>query len=349
MRKLTVSLIALCGLVALSGCNVLRDLTKEENDRISPLETNITKARQLGAEKCAPVELAQAEVAVEYFKHEARESWEPTDKVDMYFQKAATADKALMAKVESNCMQKPMAPAPAPMAAPTPAPAPKMEAAPPPPPPPAPKDTDGDGVYDDSDKCPDTPKGVKVDSVGCPLDTDGDGVYDYQDKCPGTPKLVKVDSVGCPLDTDGDGVYDYQDKCPTTPRGVPVDTEGCNIKKIPFNLNIEFDTGKSTIRPTAENKERLAAAAEFMKKYPGVSATVEGHTDNVGGADYNKKLSLARASEVRKHLIETYGIEASRLGAAGYGFERPIADNKTPEGRQKNRRIEATLETTIKQ
>ncbi|MBU1052453.1 MAG: outer membrane beta-barrel domain-containing protein [Proteobacteria bacterium] len=90
-----------------------------------------------------------------------------------------------------------------------------------------PPDSDGDGVYDYLDKCPDTPKGVEVDENGCPLDTDGDGVYDYLDKCPDTPKDVKVDEDGCPLDTDGDGVYDYLDKCPDTPKGVKVDENGC--------------------------------------------------------------------------------------------------------------------------
>ena len=92
-----------------------------------------------------------------------------------------------------------------------------------------PLDTDGDGIYDSMDQCPGTPKGVKVDGKGCPLDTDGDGVYDYLDKCPGTPKGVKVDAKGCPLDTDGDGVYDYLDKCPDTPKGVTVDAKGCPL------------------------------------------------------------------------------------------------------------------------
>jgi hypothetical protein len=97
----------------------------------------------------------------------------------------------------------------------------------PPPPPPPPLDSDGDGVPDNLDKCPGTPKGVKVDKVGCPLDSDGDGVPDYIDKCPGTPKGVKVDARGCPLDSDGDGVPDYKDKCPGTPKGVKVDKNGC--------------------------------------------------------------------------------------------------------------------------
>jgi OmpA-OmpF porin, OOP family len=91
----------------------------------------------------------------------------------------------------------------------------------------APKDADGDGVSDKLDKCPDTPKGVKVDAFGCPIDTDGDGVPDYLDKCPNTPVGAAVDASGCPLDSDGDGVPDYLDKCPNTPKGVKVDAAGC--------------------------------------------------------------------------------------------------------------------------
>jgi len=91
------------------------------------------------------------------------------------------------------------------------------------------KDTDKDGVPDKIDKCPDTPKGVAVDALGCPLDSDNDGVPDYLDKCPDTPAGAKVDALGCPLDTDLDGVPDYLDKCPNTPEGVKVDASGCPI------------------------------------------------------------------------------------------------------------------------
>jgi OOP family OmpA-OmpF porin len=88
-------------------------------------------------------------------------------------------------------------------------------------------DTDGDGVADSKDRCPDTPKGVKVDKDGCPLDGDADGVADYLDKCPGTPASVRVDASGCPLDSDGDGVADYLDKCANTPAGLKVNADGC--------------------------------------------------------------------------------------------------------------------------
>jgi len=84
---------------------------------------------------------------------------------------------------------------------------------------PAPRDSDGDGVTDDLDKCPDTPKGVKVDADGCPVDSDGDGVPDYLDKCPDTPKGVAVDSNGCPAnDSDGDGVPTISTNAPTPPK-----------------------------------------------------------------------------------------------------------------------------------
>jgi outer membrane protein OmpA-like peptidoglycan-associated protein len=96
-----------------------------------------------------------------------------------------------------------------------------------------PRDKDKDGVVDRLDKCPDTPKGVKVDKHGCPIDTDGDGVPDYLDKCPNTPLEAsgKVDANGCPLDSDGDGIPDYLDKCPNTPAAAlgKVDSVGCPL------------------------------------------------------------------------------------------------------------------------
>lgn len=95
------------------------------------------------------------------------------------------------------------------------------------------KDKDKDGVWDKIDQCPDTPRGVAVDSIGCPLDEDHDGVPDYLDQCLGTPQeaIGYVDSVGCVLDTDGDGVPDYLDACPNTPEAASalVDTLGCPL------------------------------------------------------------------------------------------------------------------------
>jgi len=91
------------------------------------------------------------------------------------------------------------------------------------------KDRDKDGIKDKYDICPNTPKGVKVGSDGCPIDSDKDGVPNYLDKCLNTPNSAKVDADGCPKDTDKDGVADYKDKCSKTPKGVEVDSKGCPL------------------------------------------------------------------------------------------------------------------------
>ena len=207
---------------------------------------------------------------------------------------------------------------------------------------PAVGDADGDGVADDLDKCPDTPKGVVVDADGCPVDSDGDGVPDYLDKCPDTPRGAAVDANGCPLDSDGDGVYDYLDKCPGTPRGVVVDEKGCPVS---FTMQIEFDFDKADVRPMYHNQ--LKEAADFINKYPANQILVAGHTDSKGTDAYNKKLSQRRADNVRKYLVNKFGISANKLVARGYGESQPIASNDTDAGRQQNRRVEVICCTVI--
>jgi outer membrane protein OmpA-like peptidoglycan-associated protein len=93
----------------------------------------------------------------------------------------------------------------------------------------APRDADGDGVGNASDQCPDTPRGARVDDVGCPQDFDGDGVYAGIDQCPDTPAGAFVNEVGCPTDTDNDTVFDGIDVCPNTPEGATVDDNGCPL------------------------------------------------------------------------------------------------------------------------
>jgi len=102
-------------------------------------------------------------------------------------------------------------------------------------------------------------------------------------------------------------------------------------------LYINFDTGKSTIKPDSQNIIHQIVA--MMKDNPDLRIGVEGHTDNVGNPKSNQTLSEDRAKAVVA-AIEKEGIDTKRLSAAGFGQDKPIADNKTEEGRAKNRRVE---------
>jgi outer membrane protein OmpA-like peptidoglycan-associated protein len=105
--------------------------------------------------------------------------------------------------------------------------------------------------------------------------------------------------------------------------------------------DILFETGKATLKQ--ELKENLAAIGAILQSLLTESEViVEGHTDNVGSADYNQKLSEQRAAAVMQYLIER-GIEATRLESVGYGLTKPVADNGTEEGRAKNRRVELVI------
>src|SRR5512133_1331714 len=113
-----------------------------------------------------------------------------------------------------------------------------------------------------------------------------------------------------------------------------------------MTLNMEFSTGKADIKP--QYQDEIAKVGEFMKQNPTTTAAIEGHTDNVGSKDFNMKLSQQRAENVVDYLVKNFGIEKSRLSAKGYGFTRRIAYNSTPEGRQKNRRINAIIDCVIR-
>jgi len=105
-----------------------------------------------------------------------------------------------------------------------------------------------------------------------------------------------------------------------------------------FNLEILFDTDKDEIKPEYyPNIAELADFINFCDKT--VVFEIQGHTDNQGAADYNLKLSQRRAENAKKILVDIYGIPENRIIAKGYGQEKPIVSNDTPEGRAKNRRI----------
>ena len=105
-------------------------------------------------------------------------------------------------------------------------------------------------------------------------------------------------------------------------------------------FSIYFDTGKWNLRP--ESYAELDRLAMFLKMNPTVKIQINGHTDNTGDPSTKKELSLLRAKAVMAYLMKK-GIPKWRMKVAGYGMDRPIADNSTPEGRQLNRRVEFVI------
>jgi outer membrane protein OmpA-like peptidoglycan-associated protein len=179
-------------------------------------------------------------------------------------------------------------------------------------------------------------------------DWDKDGVPNSKDECPREPGPADLD--GCP-DRDGDSIPDKDDKCPDQPG--PIQNEGCPLvegeplveietERLSLKDAIHFDTAKDTIKP--ESFKLLNQIADLLKQHTELKKIrVEGHTDNVGSAPYNKDLSQRRARSVVRYLSDKGGVPAQRLEAQGYGFERPVASNGTAVGRSRNRRVEFTI------
>jgi OmpA-OmpF porin, OOP family len=118
------------------------------------------------------------------------------------------------------------------------------------------------------------------------------------------------------------------------------------IEKGRVTMNVEFDTGKNVIKP-ASYKE-IESVVDVLKKYPNLKIVVEGHTDNIGGEKFNNNLSQKRADAVKEVMVKNYQIDSSRITAKGFGYSKSIGDNKTKEGRQMNRRVEAAVEYEYK-
>jgi OOP family OmpA-OmpF porin len=148
---------------------------------------------------------------------------------------------------------------------------------------------------------------------------------------------VKQIFEGTAGDADADGVPDAQDQCPGTPKGAPVDSRGCWVVN-----NINFDTGKYDIKPVYYGQ--LNEIASIMNANANIKITIEGHTDNVGGDDYNQKLSEQRANAVMQYLTSA-DVDPFRLRAVGKGEGQPVASNDTSNGRALNRRIEFNVTT----
>ena len=226
-----------------------------------------------------------------------------------------------------------------------------------------PPDRDGDGIPDSEDACPDVP-GVRTNDPktnGCPSDRDHDTIIDSEDACPDVPGIRTDDpkTNGCPPDPDRDkdGIPNEIDACPDEPGPKSNDpaTSGCPrvyIKNSQIQIleQPKFDFDKSKIRP--ESDSLLTEVAKVINDHPEIKhIRVEGHTDSVGTAEYNKKLSGQRAQAVVKWLSD-HGVASDRLSAVGMGKEHPRVPNDTEANRALNRRVEFHIEeqeTTVKE
>ena len=309
-------LVALAAALTIAGCAGV-----QLKDDLRQVRTIAREARDNGAYKCAPRELALADTNIEFVDRELNQGdyFRARDHLRVADHNAREAYRL---SPRERCL----------------------------PPPPGPGDADGDGIADNIDKCPHDPedKDGFQDADGCPdPDNDADGIADKEDKCPNEPedKDGFQDADGCPdPDNDKDGVLDAEDKCPNDPG--PPDNAGCPKKyehivvtqeKIELKQKIFFDTNKATIQPRSFSL--LDEIAQVMRSRPSMTVRIEGHTDSRGKHAHNMALSSARAESVRQHLVGL-GIEPSRMQAQGYGPDQPIETNKTAAGREKNRRVE---------
>jgi outer membrane protein OmpA-like peptidoglycan-associated protein len=178
-------------------------------------------------------------------------------------------------------------------------------------------------------------------------DSDHDGIPDKDDQCRDEPEDEDgfEDEDGCPdPDNDQDGIPDAQDECPELSGDRAHD--GCPAKtyvkiddgKVYIFGKVQFAVNSATIDRRSE--PLLDQIAEALNANPGVGKLrIEGHTDNVGEPRFNQRLSEERAQAVRAALIRR-GVDGDRLATRGLGEVRPIAPNRSPAGRAKNRRVE---------
>lgn len=214
-------------------------------------------------------------------------------------------------------------------------------------------DTDGDGLNDGDEV-------MKHKTDPLKADTDGDGLNDSDEVMKHKTDPLKADSDGDGLndgnevmkhhtdplkaDTDGgtvnDGAEVARGSDPLNPADdVPPKKEELKVEvgKAIVLEGIAFATGKSEI--TSQSESILEKAYNTLAQNPEITVEIQGHTDITGSKATNTRLSQARAEAVKAWLVNK-GIPADRISAKGFGPDKPVADNKTKDGRQKNRRIE---------
>lgn len=309
--------------LSLSGCSQAAVL----RGRIDGLTLDVANAEKNGAMRCAPRELALAKSHLRFAATDLDQGHLSIAEEQLSIAEP-NARAALSQSPPERCAERKFIEAPV-----------VVED----------KDTDGDHIPDSRDQCILEPEDVDgyLDEDGCPdPDNDADGIPDTVDKCPNQPEDIDgfQDADGCPdPDNDGDTVLDVDDFCPNTPGQPGGAKPGCpglvvvTAKEIRITQQIHFEFNKATIR--SESFPILDAVVQVLKDNAKMTLEIQGHTDNVGSATYNQKLSQSRADSVRAYLT-SHGIEASRLRSTGYGLTQPIVPNTSDANRALNRRVQ---------
>jgi OmpA-OmpF porin, OOP family len=317
----TRSVIAL-SVALLMGCSQAAVL----RGRIDGLNQDVDNAEKNGAMRCAPRELALARSHLTFATVDLDQGHLSAAEGQLAIAEP-NAHAALAQSPPDRCAERKIIEAKAPVD----------------------KDTDGDGIPDSRDQCVLEPEDFDgyLDDDGCPdPDNDSDGIPDSVDKCPNKPEDFDgfQDADGCPdPDNDNDTVPDVEDFCPNTPGQPGGSKPGCpglvvvTAKEIRITQQIHFEFNKATIR--AESFPILDAVVQVLVNNPKITLEIQGHTDNVGSAGYNQKLSQSRADSVRMYLVN-HGIDSSRLRSVGYGLTQPIVPNTTEQNRALNRRVQ---------
>lgn len=224
-------------------------------------------------------------------------------------------------------------------------------------------DNDADSIPDAGDKCPNVPEDRDgfEDQDGCPeLDNDKDGLLDRVDQCPNEAEDNDGwDSLdGCPdPDNDADGILDTKDLCPFEPETVNgyADNDGCPDEeqvrvvgdKIVLDDRVHFFVNSAVIRQISYPLlQRLTKLVTEHPEYTHIF--VEGHADERGAEDFNRKLSEDRARSVLEFMVKQ-GVARERLSSQGFGASRPLVDSKNEYAWLLNRRVEFKVTRQMRQ
>lgn len=148
-------------------------------------------------------------------------------------------------------------------------------------------------------------------------------------------------------DLDNDGVIEAREKCADTFLGANIDNYGCSsVKRIDDSITLKINFANNSAVINQADYEKIRDVSDFMSKFPGSHVTIEGHCSRQGSQELNQILSEKRANAVADVLKNQYGIAAFRVAAVGYGFDKLLDENDSPEAHSMNRRIVAALSGT---